>query len=156
MNPLNHPGAHVAPKNDLEKQEELKDTAVNVSPLDSEAAESPTPGHVQPQNTFAKWSARVEGLSGLEARGISRVLPEEKHGGGAAGYFQIFALWFGLSLCVVNTIVGFLGPLVFALGWVDSVCIVVFAIALAACGPAYIATFGPESGHRTMVSISVG
>lgn len=60
-------------------------------------------------------------------------------------------LWFSINLVANNIIAGLLGPLVFQLGWVDSVCIVIFAIALSSCGAAYTSTFGPESGNRTMV-----
>ncbi len=87
----------------------------------------------------------------LEARGITRVLPEEKHDMSAMGYFQMFTLWFSINVVVNNLAVGFLGPLVFSLGWVDCVCIVIFANALSACGAAYTGSFGPASGNRTMV-----
>lgn len=67
----------------------------------------------------------------------------------------MLVLWFGINLGVINIITGFLGPLVFQLGWVDCVCIVIFANALSACAPAYMSTFGPESGNRTMVGVLV-
>ena len=67
------------------------------------------------------------------------------------GYLQMFTLWFSINVVVNNLAVGFLGPLVFNLGWVDCVCLVLFANALSACGAAYTGTFGPESGNRTMV-----
>ena len=67
------------------------------------------------------------------------------------GYLQMFTLWFSINVVVNNLAVGFLGPLVFNLGWVDCVCLVIFANALSACGAAYTGTFGPQSGNRTMV-----
>jgi len=100
---------------------------------------------------LAAWNRKIESLAGLEARGISRVLPEEKHAGGAAGYVQMFAMWSGISLSAVNLVIGFLGPQVFQLGRIDCVCITIFANALGCCGPAYMATFGPRSGHRSMI-----
>ena len=112
---------------------------------------SPTP--VLLEGKFAKWNAKVEGLAGLEARGITRVLPEEQHGGGSHGYLQMLTLWFSINLVATNIITGLLGPLIFQLGWVDCVCIVIFANALSSCGPAYTSTFGPESGNRTMVRV---
>ena len=93
----------------------------------------------------------MEGLAGLEARGIKRVLPAEKHDGSQQGYLQMFALWSSINLVVINIVGGLLGPIVFELGWTDSVCIVIFANAASCCGAAYIATFAPESGNRTMV-----
>ncbi|KAH8812469.1 permease for cytosine/purines, uracil, thiamine, allantoin-domain-containing protein [Xylogone sp. PMI_703] len=88
----------------------------------------------------------------MEARGITRVLTHEKNVPRPLhDYFHMFALWFSINLQAINIIIGILGPLVYGLGWVDCVCIVIFANALASCGPAYLATFGPESGNRTMI-----
>ena len=100
---------------------------------------------------FARWNAKVESLAGLEARGITRVLPEEKHDIKSMGYLQMFSLWFGMNLVVENIVVAFLGPLVFSLGWKDCALIVIFANALSSCGAAYMGTFGAQSGIRTMV-----
>lgn len=166
MNPLNHPGAHQIPENDVEKRGELKDSAINVSSFGGDSPGDNTknsfsspdyhdipPTPVLLKGRLARWNAKVEGLAGLEARGITRVLPEEKHGGSVMGYLQMFALWFSINVAATNLVVGFLGPLVFNLGWVDCVCIVIFANALSSCGPAYTGTFGPQSGNRTMVCL---
>lgn len=154
MNPLNHPGAHQIPENDVEKwgSDAFPDTA-NTSSFDSSNHHDipPTP---RLNGRLANWNAKVEALAGLEARGITRVLPEEKHTAGRRGYLQMFALWFSINLVATNIITGLLGPLVFQLGWVDCVCIVIFANALSSCGPSYTSTFGPESGNRTMVRAS--
>ena len=157
--------------NDIEKRGEIKSTDIDVTAVDSSET-VPSAIHTFPsfklseqdenlpnpvlRGKLAKWNAMVEALAGLEARGIRRVLPEEKNGGGRRGYVQMFLLWFSMNLVVLNTITGLLGPLVFQLGWVDSVCIVIFANALAACGPAYTSTFGPETGNRTMVRVREG
>ena len=152
MNSLKHPGAHKIPEKDVEKRGELVDS-VNVTTSSSLTSEGhdipPTPQVLR--GRFARWNDKVEGLAGLEARGITRVLPDEKHGGGLLGYVQMFMLWFSIDVVVLNMIVGLLGPLVFSLGWVDCVCIVIFANALSCCGAAYTATLGPQSGNRTMV-----
>ncbi len=156
MNPLSHPGAHQIPENDVEKRGELHDSSINISTFGSDTPSEPhdiPPTPVLFKGRLARWNAKVEGLAGLEARGITRVLPEEKHGGGLMGYLQMFALWFSINLVATNLIVGFLGPLVFNLGWVDCVCIVIFANALSSCGASYTATFGPQSGNRTMVCL---
>ena len=162
MTPLSNPGALQTPKNDIEKRGELKDSTIDVSTYGGDAhgdsLNSSSQGDIPPtpvllKGRLARWNAKVEGLAGLEARGITRVLPEEKHDGGWVGYLQMFALWFSINLVANNLVVGFLGPLVFNLGWVDCVCIVLFSNALSACGPAYTATFGPQSGNRTMVCL---
>ncbi|KAL8695479.1 MAG: hypothetical protein Q9218_000057 [Villophora microphyllina] len=162
MNPFEHPGVKQTPKHDLEKQviDSTKTTDVKISaspalvndaPLDSNRQHDIPPDPVLFTGKLAEWNAKVEGLAGLEARGIVRVLPEEKHGGGSHGYLQMFLLWFSMNLCANNIITGLFGPLIFALGWKDSICIVIFANALGSCGPAYTSTFGPESGNRTMI-----
>lgn len=154
MNPRiqNPPSTQLFPENDVEKQGELKATEINVaSKIDGKSSPNDIPPTRLLKDKLASWNAKVEGLAGFEARGITRVLPEEKHDGGQRGYFQMFALWFSINMVVINVITALLGPLVFELGWVDCVCIVIFADALATCGPAYISTFGPESGNRTMV-----
>lgn len=98
----------------------------------------------------------MEGLAGLEARGIIRVLTEEKYDGGKRGFLQMLALWFTMNFLATSITTGLLGPLVFQLGWVDCVCIVIFANALSSCGASYTSTFGPESGNRTMVRVRAG
>ena len=167
MNPLKHPVVSQMPHHDLEKEaESKKSTNVNVTAnavgeTSPAATDYPSingnilnfePTLVPFRGKLIEWSEKVESLAGLEARGITRVLPEEKHGGGPRGHMQMFLLWFSINLVANNIITGFFGPLVFGLGWTDSICIVIFACALGSCGPAYTATFGPESGNRTMVS----
>ena len=171
MNPFKHPGAKRIPELDVEKHAESKESSevkvtanTDAGAISPVATSSPPLGHGTPHDTVStpvllkgklgEWNDKVEGLAGLEARGITRVLPGEKHGGGIRGHVQMFLLWFSLNLVANNIITGFFGPLVFGLGWKDSVLIVIFASALGTCGPAYTATFGPESGNRTMVSSS--
>lgn len=162
MNSLSHPDVHQIAQHDVEKLEthgELKGDINVTTHTDSDLSHNapdfhssnipPTP--VLLKGKLARGNAKVEGLAGLEARGITRVLPEEKHGGGIREYMQMAILWFSLNLAATNIITGLLGPLVFSLVWVDSVCIVIFATGLSACGASYTSTFGPESGNRTMV-----
>lgn len=167
MNLFKHPVVNQMPHHDLEKEAESKrSTNVNVTAnADGEISRATInstsidgnlhnidPTLVLLKGKLFEWNEKVEGLAGLEARGIARVLPEEQHGGGPRGQMQMFLLWFSINLVANNIITGFFGPLVFGLGWTDSICIVIFACALGSCGPAYTATFGPESGNRTMVS----
>ena len=102
---------------------------------------------------LARWKRRIESLKGLEARGISRVLPHERKAPSAKGYVQILLLWYGANITANNMVVGFLGPLLFNLGFLDCALIVVFACWVGALGPSYMATFGPLSGQRTMARI---
>ena len=129
------------------------DTTNAPSSLDSSSDREIPPTPVVLKGRIGRWNDRIESLAGLEARGIKRVLPEEKRDVSIRGYVQMFLLWFGINLVVLNIITGLLGPLVFALGWKDCVCIVIFANMLSCCGPAYTSTFGPQSGNRTMVRL---
>ena len=155
MNYVPNHDAHEMTEGDIEKRgEEVKcmesDISTTTPPFDSSSQhELPLPpvlgGHL------AKWNAKVERLAGLEARGIRRVLPEEKQECGRRGYLHMFELWFGINLVVMSVITGLLGPLVYQLGWVDCVCIIIFANALSCSAVGFISTFGPQSGNRTMV-----
>lgn len=150
---------------DVEKGVESKPAATNIStkPLADAVGDLTNSPPCQPFNErdspFSRalkdklrhWNAKVESLAGLEARGISRVLPDEKLAGELQDHLQMFSLWLSINMYVYNIITGFLGVLVFSLGWNDCVLIVIFANALAACGVSYTSTFGPESGNRTMV-----
>ena len=104
--------------------------------------------------TVSKWNKAIESLSGLEARGISRVPPNERETPSLMGYVQMTILWYSANITANNLAVGFLGPILFQLGFLDCALIVVFSCWLGALGPAYTAIFGPQSGHRTMVSLS--
>lgn len=162
MNPLRHPGVRHTPKYDVEKQSQSAEKTVpnvTTSPapasapsLESSGQHDVSPNPVPFTGMLAAWNSKVEALAGLEARGITRVLHEEKHEGGLQGHIQMFLLWFSINLCANNIITGLFGPLVFGLGWKDSICVMIFACALGSCGPAYTSTLGPESGNRTMVS----
>jgi hypothetical protein len=107
----------------------------------------------QPSNWVGKLSERLEALAGLETRGIERVPEEARRGKMAAKtYLEIFSMWFGIN-CTSNAVnIGILGPVVFGLGFTDSMLLVTFGTLLGAACSGYMGTFGPESGCRTMVS----
>ena len=166
-NPLKHPAAYQMPESDVEKRGELydKDADINVSSFTGNSSEENTthtsysslanhdipPTPVILRGRLKRWNDKIEGLAGLEARGITRVLPEEKHGISLMGYAQMCILWFSVNVTVNNLAVGFLGPLAFNLGWVDSVLLTVFGCALGSVGTSYTSTWGAESGNRTLV-----
>lgn len=140
-------GAGVQVTHDPTKTSILESSSANSS---SDVEIAPTP--ILLKGKLARWNDWVESLSGLEARGIVRVLPEERvTPRGWYGYLRIFALWFSMNLVATNIVTGLLGPLIFGLGWTDCVCIICFAHIFAACAPAYMATWGASSGNRTMV-----
>ncbi|OJD40459.1 nucleoside transporter [Diplodia corticola] len=87
----------------------------------------------------------------LEARGIQRVEPDERHDLRSLGYSQIAILWFSVNLAANNITLGMLGPAVYYLGFTDSCLCAVLGMLLGCLGVAYAATFGPRSGNRTMI-----
>jgi len=87
----------------------------------------------------------------FESRGIRRVEPDERHDLKSLGSVQAGLLWFSINLAANNITLGMLGPTVFYLGFTDACLLAVFG-AIVGCLPvAYIATFGPRSGNRTLV-----
>ena len=164
---LNHPAAHDIPEHDIEKRGELndKDADVNISSFTGSTSPENTthtshssidahdipPTPVVLTGRLKRWSDKIESFAGVEARGITRVLPEEKHGISPMGYAQMCILWFSVNVSVNNLAVGLLGPLAFNLGWVDSVLLTVFGCALGSVGTSYTSTWGAESGNRTLV-----
>jgi hypothetical protein len=105
------------------------------------------------QSTLIKWNQKIENLAGLEARGITRVLPSERHGESLLGDFQMAFLWFSANITANNLAVGFLGPLLFELGFVDSALCAVFGGLVGCMMTAYMSMWGAPSGSRTMVQI---
>lgn len=99
-----------------------------------------------------RFNNRIEGFAGLEARGIERVPPDERQLPSHAADLQVAVLWFSANLSLNNLAVGLFGPMVFGLGFLDSALLAVFGTILGACSTAYMATWGPISGNRTMVS----
>lgn len=87
----------------------------------------------------------------LEARGIQRVEPHERQDLRLLGYSQVAIMWFSVNLAANNITLGMLGPAVFALGFLDSCLLSVFGAFVGCVVVAYIATFGPKSGNRTMI-----
>jgi len=87
----------------------------------------------------------------LEARGIQRVEPDERQDLRLLGYSQVAIMWFSVNLAANNITLGMLGPAVFALGFLDSCMLSVFGALVGSLVVAYIATFGPKSGNRTMI-----
>lgn len=106
--------------------------------------------HLPVPTKFQKFNARIEGLAGLEARGIVRVLPEERQAPSNLGYAQMAMVWFGANVVANNLAVGLLGPLLFELGFVDSAMMATFGSFLGSIPTAYMSIWGPQSGNRTM------
>lgn len=100
---------------------------------------------------IARWNKKIENLAGLEARGIARVPPEERHQGSALGYAQMATIWFSANVTANNLVVGLLGPLIFDLGFIDSAMMATLGALLGSAAVAYMSIWGAQSGNRTMV-----
>ena len=95
---------------------------------------------------------RIEGLSGFEARGISRVMPDEREQPSLWDDISVTLLWFSANISLNNLAVGLFGPTLFSLGFLDSAMCAIFGALLGSISTAYMSTWGPQSGNRTMVS----
>ena len=87
----------------------------------------------------------------LEARGVQRVEPHETHAQTWKDYTQAFFMWISVNLAAVNITLGMLAPAVYYLSFKDAALCAVFGSLLGSLGVAYIATWGPISGNRTMI-----
>ena len=137
---------HTSPSLDPEK-------AVDVSTDGFTITGDHIPLSVHLTKVITKWNHWIESLHGLEARGITRVLPEERKVPSRWDYVQISVLWFSANITANNLAAGLLGPLLFELGFLDSALIITFACLVGSLGPAYMSIWGAQSGNRTMVSV---
>jgi hypothetical protein len=90
----------------------------------------------------------------LEARGIQRVEDDERIRISWFSYVQAFLLWVSINLAANNISLGMLGPAVFELSFLDSSLCAVLGAAVGSLAVAWMATWGPVSGNRTMVGPS--
>ena len=88
----------------------------------------------------------------LEMRGIQRVEEHEKIHIGWFAYLQVFVLWVSINLAANNITLGMLGPAVYGLSFRDASLCACFGVLVGSIPVAWIATWGPLSGNRTMVS----
>lgn len=90
----------------------------------------------------------------LEARGIERVAADERMKRLSwVSYLQAFLLWVSINLAANNITLGMLGPAVYGLSFKDSSICAVFGCFTGALVASWMATWGPVSGIRTMVSV---
>lgn len=87
----------------------------------------------------------------LETRGIQRVKESEKVRTTWLAYVQVFVLWVSVNLAVNNVTLGMLGPAIYALSFTDASLCASLGALVGSIPVAWIATWGPLSGNRTMV-----
>jgi len=87
----------------------------------------------------------------VEARGVQRVLPEERTPIRGSVFANTFVFWFSINLQAILVTLGMLGPTVYSLSFFDCSLLGVFGSIVGTFPTAYIATLGPQSGNRTMI-----
>lgn len=117
----------------------------------AESVSSEPPSPKQTNNVFDRFNARLASLNLFESRGIERVPEDHRQVMTAADYMQMSLLWFSTNLTANNMAIGMLGPTSYSLSFVDSALCATFGALLGAAGVAYMGTFGPVSGNRTLV-----
>lgn len=110
------------------------------------AAKLPVPSKLREINN------RIENLAGFEARGIARVLPEERQPPSRSSDLQVAIMWYSANISLNNLAAAMLGPLAFQLGFLDCAMCAVFGAFVGSLTTAYMSIWGPQSGNRTMVS----
>ena len=110
-----------------------------------------TPTFENKFGTFIKRFERSLIKYNLEARGIQRVLPQESQPLTWRSYLQPFLLYFSINLAAQNVTLGMLGPVVYTLSFRDASLCAFFGGLVGSMAVAYIATFGPLSGNRTLI-----
>jgi hypothetical protein len=118
-------------------------------PHHDSALETPLP--IRIPSTLRRINGKIESFAGLEARGITRVEPDERHESSITKYVQMSLLWFSANLTANNLAVGFLGPLLFQLGFTDAALMGVWGAFVGSLITAYMSTWGAASGNRTLV-----
>lgn len=113
--------------------------------------------HLPPR--MAAYVRRVENRLArynLETRGIQRVQEDERMKKLSwISYSQAFLLWVSINLAPNNITLGMLGPAVYGLSFLDSALCAVLGAFVGSIAAAWMATWGPVSGVRTMVWVSL-
>jgi hypothetical protein len=127
------------------------DTTTQAVADPSLSSSSPIP-QATPDTFFQRLNEKVLSIQYVEKHGFERIPVSERHEITSSKYLQMTLLWFSTNITANNIAVGMLGPLAYDLGFTDSALCAAFGAVLGAAGAAYMSTFGPESGNRTMVS----
>lgn len=135
--------------NDIEKASDVKAQQTPTKPSTEGSENTPSVAAVPKSSKLQQLNAFLCGLDGFEARGITRVLPEERQPSSVLDDIQVAVLWFSANISCNNLVVGLYGPLLFELGFLDSAMCAVFGAFLGSLSTAYMATWGPQSGNRT-------
>lgn len=102
---------------------------------------------------YAKKSSQFIDSLGVESKGIHRYLPSERYDGNSWGpYVSTLGLWISGCGGLTSMSSYFLGPLIFGLGYKDTLICGIFGTLAGCLVAAYCSTMGPRSGLRQMCS----
>ncbi|KAL2795724.1 hypothetical protein BJX66DRAFT_350383 [Aspergillus keveii] len=117
------------------------------SVTDDEAGTPPVENPVL-KSRYQRWA---ENVKGLETRGIEQVPFEERQRVSTSASFNIFLTWFSMGMALNNMVVGTLGTVVMRLSFLDAALCALFGNFLGCIAIGYMCTWGPRSGHRTLI-----
>ncbi|KAL5045830.1 hypothetical protein BDW71DRAFT_208088 [Aspergillus fruticulosus] len=100
------------------------------------------------RSRYQRWAQNVKGL---ETRGIEPVPIEERQPVSASASFRILLTWFSMGMALNNLVVGTLGTVVMQLSFLDAALCALFGNMLGCVAIGYMCTWGPRSGHRTLI-----
>lgn len=106
---------------------------------------------IVPLSKYRKYAETFTRVFGLETRGIERVREDERHPPRPDDYMRMFLLWLNSSLTANNVIVGLYGPARYSLDWSDATLCAALGGILGSAVVGFMSTWGPKSGHRTLV-----
>ncbi|ODQ46337.1 hypothetical protein PICMEDRAFT_51848 [Pichia membranifaciens NRRL Y-2026] len=102
---------------------------------------------------FARKSSQFVDSLGVESKGIHRYLPSERYDKNSWGpYISTLGLWISGCGGLTSMSSFFLGPLIFGLGYKDTLICGILGTLLGCLVAAYCSTMGPRSGLRQMCS----
>ncbi|KAJ5578081.1 uncharacterized protein N7459_007045 [Penicillium hispanicum] len=102
----------------------------------------------KPESRYQRWIAN---LKSVETRGIEQVPLEERQPVTPSTWLHMLLMWFSMSLATNNLVVGSMSTLVMGLSFKDAAICAVLGVMLGASTVAYMSTWGPRSGNRTLI-----
>jgi len=91
------------------------------------------------------------GWTGLESSNLGRVEEDSRDEAHSMSSMHVAVIWISCNLTAENIILGMLGPLQYDLSFFESALCGISGAIIGSIAVAYVATFGPKSGHRTMI-----
>ncbi|KAL3480150.1 hypothetical protein BJX99DRAFT_267108 [Aspergillus californicus] len=132
---------------DIEAKQ-VKHESPSLQSVTQEEIGGPILENVSFKSKYQQWANNVKGL---ETRGIEPVPLEERQKVSASRSFNILLTWFSMGMALNNMVVGTIGTLVMQLSFRDAALCAVAGNLLGCIAIGYMCTWGPKSGHRTLI-----